>query len=78
MSKLTPDWLNNYEKWMLDDGKSVSIVGIYMRNVRTMMNIAIEQGLLNHDAYLFGKIKYIIPPARNVKKALSKEPREIA
>jgi integrase len=70
---ITPVWLTNYEDWMLEEGRSVTTVGIYMRNVRTIINIAIEDGLLNHDAYPFGKRKYIIPAARNIKKALSKE-----
>jgi integrase len=70
---ITPEWLTNYEDWMLEEGRSVTTVGIYTRNIRTIINIAIEDGLLNHDAYPFGKRKYIIPASRNIKKALSKE-----
>jgi len=55
---------------MLSQGKSTTTVGIYMRNIRTIVNIAIENGQLNHEAYPFGKRKYIIPASRNIKKAL--------
>jgi len=70
---ITPEWLTKYEEWMLSRGRSVTTVGIYMRNIRTLMNIAIDKGLLNHEAYPFGKRKYIIPATRNIKKALHKD-----
>jgi len=55
---------------MLSQGKSTTTVGIYMRNIRTIVNIAIENGQLDHEACPFGKRKYIIPASRNIKKAL--------
>lgn len=67
---ITPEWLNKFEKWMLENQKSVTTVGIYMRSLRTIINIGIEKGLLNQEAYPFGKRKYIIPASRNIKKAL--------
>ncbi|WP_372648696.1 tyrosine-type recombinase/integrase [Draconibacterium sp.] len=67
---VTPDWLDNYEKWMINEGKSITSVGIYLRNLRTIFNRAIEDGLINNSIYPFGKRKYQIPAGRNVKKAL--------
>ncbi len=67
---VTPEWLSNYEKWMLKQGKSITSVGIYLRNLRTIFNRAIEDGLINISSYPFGKRKYQIPAGRNIKKAL--------
>ncbi|MCI4668295.1 MAG: site-specific integrase [Bacteroidia bacterium] len=72
-SEIHPDWLKEYEKWMLDQDKSISTVGIYLRNLRALFNQAIEKGELDQDFYPFGKHKYQIPQSRNVKKALSLE-----
>lgn len=60
-------------KWMSRKGTpaSISIVGIYCRNVRTLFNEAIEAGAIEPKAYPFKK--YIIPQASNKKKALSSE-----
>ncbi|MFM7485640.1 MAG: phage integrase SAM-like domain-containing protein, partial [Cytophagales bacterium] len=67
---VTPDWLKEYESWMLEKEKSVTTIGIYLRSLRTIINIAIEEGTLAREFYPFGKRKYQIPSGRNVKKAL--------
>ena len=69
--KVSPDLLKDYEHWMLLEGKSLTTVGIYLRALRTLCNLAIEEGLISRQAYPFGKRKYQIPAGRNVKKALS-------
>ncbi len=63
--------LNNYEAWMLKNGHNLTTVGIYLRNIRAILNIAIQKGLLKNEAYPFGKGKFEIPAGRNVKKALT-------
>lgn len=71
---VTPDFLRKYEKWMLDNDNSITTVGIYLRSLRTIFNIAITDGLLTKDLYPFGKTskkKYEIPTANNIKKALT-------
>jgi integrase/recombinase XerD len=67
---ITADWLNQYEKWMVVQGNSLTSVGIYLRSLRTIVNIAIENGNLDKESYPFGKRKYQIPSGQNVKKAL--------
>lgn len=67
---ITPDWLQEYEEWMLFKEKSITTVGIYIRSLRKIINIAIEDGIFNKDFYPFGKRKYQIPAGRNIKKAL--------
>jgi len=71
LADITPELLRKYEKYMIDAGKSISTVGIYMRSLRTIMNKAD----IDKKIYPFGtgKNKYRIPEGRNIKKALSKE-----
>ncbi len=70
-SDITPDWLLRYEKWMLNNGRSRTSIAIYLRNLRTIMNIGIEEGIISREFYPFGKRKYQIPAGRNIKKALT-------
>jgi integrase/recombinase XerD len=54
---------------MLDMGRSNSTIGIYLRQLRAIINQAIDAGVLSQDKYPFRK--YEIPSGRNIKKALS-------
>lgn len=65
------DWLEDFESWMLDQGKSRTTIGIYARNIRTIFNSQIKLGDLDRKFYPFGEGKYVIPNSKNVKKALS-------
>ncbi len=68
---ITPDFLNSYERWMLNNGKSITTVGIYLRSLRAIYNQAIEHGIITKESYPFKKSKFQIPAGRNVKKALN-------
>ena len=68
--QITPEFLRNYERWFVAQGKSITSVGIYLRSLRAVMNIALHKGMMNIEDYPFGKRKYIIPTGHNVKKAL--------
>ncbi len=74
---VTPTFLNDFEKYMLNEGKSLTTIGMYLRNVRTVFNRAIKNPLsnVNTNNYPFGSAdsKYNIPTGENVKKALSFE-----
>lgn len=72
-TEITAEFLHNYERWMLGQNNSISTVGIYLRNLRTVYNKAINDGDIDAQAYPFGKGKYQIPSSRNIKKALSRE-----
>lgn len=73
-SDITPEFLESYEKWMIHDKKkSRTTLAIYLRNLRSILNIGITKELITIKSYPFGKGKYIIPTGRNVKKALSIE-----
>ena len=83
--QVTPKFLQEYEKWMLKFGKiaqkkggvptptSATTVGIYLRQLRTVYNDAIGQGIINRELYPFTQKGYVIPSGRNEKKALTKD-----
>ena len=63
---ISPALLKRYEAWMIQNGKSKTTVGIYLRSLRAIFNMA----KIDKTLYPFGKNKYTIPSGRNVKKAL--------
>lgn len=72
--KISPNYLKEYENWMVgkDRDRSYTTVGIYMRNLKHIINRAIEKNILGISRYPFGssKEKYKIPIGNNSKKAL--------
>src|SRR5688572_25294436 len=52
--EVTPAFLNGYEKWMLGRKRTLSTIGIYLRALRTIINVAIEDGLMKKEMYPFG------------------------
>ncbi|MEO6671011.1 MAG: site-specific integrase [Ferruginibacter sp.] len=70
---VTVDFLRGYEEWLLNEGKSISTVGIYLRPLRAILNLAIEEGYFTKDKYPFTKRRYQIPASKNTKKALTQE-----
>lgn len=44
-------WLKGYKNWMVQQGNSVTTVQIYLRNLRTIFNIAINQGYISIPLY---------------------------
>lgn len=68
---ITPDFLQDFENWMVNRGKSITTVGIYLRHLRAIINIAKEKGIIRQQDYPFGRRKYIIPGSNNMKKALN-------
>jgi integrase/recombinase XerD len=68
---VTVEFLQGYERWMIQNEKSITTVGMYLRCLRTVINIAIESQVIPRELYPFGKRKYVIPAANNIKKALS-------
>jgi len=64
-------FLYSFEKWMLDKGRSITTVGIYLRVLRAIFNEAIYRKLISAEYYPFSKRRYLMPTGKNVKKALS-------
>lgn len=77
---VNPEFLREYERWMVAErisqkgktikGKSLTTVGIYLRNLRAIFNDAIHGETIKPEYYPFGKRGYEIPIGRNIKKAL--------
>jgi len=63
-------FLQNYENWMLEQNKSITTVGFYLRALRTIFNNAISAEHISPSLYPFGKTKYVIPTSKNNKRAL--------
>ena len=69
---ITPQFLRNYQERLIQEGKSISTIGIYIRALRVIYNYCISKGFIKKDEnYPFGRGRYIIPAGRNIKKALS-------
>ncbi|MBI9056960.1 MAG: site-specific integrase [Labilibaculum sp.] len=71
---ITPTFLRQYEKWIIDKGHSKTTVGIYCRPLKKIFNDAIADGIIGNDKNPFGDVKrgkYKAPEGNNTKKALS-------
>lgn len=81
IESITVEWLKEFEAFMLPT-ISVATLGINMRNIRVIMNIAKETELIKDKQYPFGIGKYEIKTAEGRKKALAsqnmKELRDIS
>lgn len=71
LTEITPEFLLSYEQWMLNKGNSATTVGIYLRSLRSIINAAIEVGVLKAEQYPFGRRRYVIPAGQNIKKAIT-------
>lgn len=72
---ITPDWLSDYETYVtVENDGSLTTVGIYLRNLRTLFNTAIRDGEISRDFYPFGSSegKYKIPSVIKRKSSLNR------
>ncbi|WP_018616371.1 site-specific integrase [Segetibacter koreensis] len=69
LQDVTPAFLKSYEMYMTELKKSPSTTGIYLRQLRAIINKAIDANILKQENYAFKKFE--IPAGRNIKKALS-------
>lgn len=70
-SDITIDWLNHYEKWLLENGKTYTTISMHIRALQSIVNEAKEQGIITPNQYPFGKGKYDIPTGTGRKLALT-------
>jgi integrase/recombinase XerD len=68
---ITPDLLTAYEVWMLSQKKTKTTVGIYLRSLRTIYNMAMQKGVVSFTQYPFKR--YTIPAPRKSKRAFKEE-----
>ena len=70
---VTPKFLQGYEDHMVNKGRSLTTVSIYVRTLRTIFNDAINSKDAKAEDYPFGRRKYVLPASTNPKKALTGE-----
>lgn len=69
--KVNVKYLKRYEDWMLSEGNTYTTIGMYMRNLRHMVNLAISDGKMKKYPFGSGRGQYQIPVSNSQKKALS-------
>jgi len=57
LDDITIEFLKNLERWMLARGKSITTVGIHIRILRSVLNIAKYNGVITPQAYPFERRK---------------------
>ncbi|WP_236974744.1 tyrosine-type recombinase/integrase [Membranihabitans maritimus] len=71
-AQIDKKWLEGYERYMTETkGCTATTVGIYLRPLRRVFNLAIEDKIIPHERYPFGRGKYQIPRPKGAKKALT-------
>jgi integrase len=71
---VTPLWLSKYEKYMVERGRSLTTISMYLRTLRAIFNEAILAGYVERSLYPFGLVrmgKYEIPSSVGRKLALT-------
>ena len=68
---ISPQFLEKYENSMLECGKSITTISMYIRCLRSIYNDAINDGLIERKHYPFGRKKFQPKAPKNIKKALS-------
>lgn len=71
--EINQNFLNRYQKWMRDNHKSFSTIGIYLRHLRAIINEAKYENVISDEEYPFGKGKFQIPTYKVEKRVLNKE-----
>lgn len=70
--------LLNYEAWMIERGKSITTVGMYLRALRTVFNLARskKRKIIPEDMYPFGRDGYQIPTSKKRKMSLTADTKD--
>ncbi|MCJ7449517.1 MAG: site-specific integrase [Bacteroidales bacterium] len=66
---ISPEWLRKYERHMIEEGRSMATVGIYMRAIRAIINE--NKTFITPAQYPFGRGKYEIKKGSGRKMALT-------
>lgn len=68
--QVTADILQQYERWMIKKGKSLTTIGMYLRCLRSLFNKAIADGDISQAEYPFGRRQHTIKKGAGRKIAL--------
>ena len=70
--KITVQFLESFQSYCENVRKnSAATIGIHLRNLRAVYNLAIKKGVANQDKYPFLNEHFIIPSSKKVNKALT-------
>ena len=69
MKGVTPDFLRKYEAHLTTKGKTISTIGIYLRQIRAICNYAVSKKYILPEKYPFKN--FTVPAAQKNKRALS-------
>lgn len=69
---ITVTWLRHCESFWRDEGKSDTTISIYMKTVKSIINLAVRKGYMRESTSPFGKGRYLIPKGSGRKLALTK------
>lgn len=71
---ITSSFLQEYENYMIEENNSSpSTVGVYMRPLRALFKIAIDNGEISNENYPFGIRKYQIPTTTSHKRPVENQ-----
>lgn len=71
LSEVTVRWLRAFESYCLSEGMSLNGLAVYLRNIRTVINYAIDMELMSIDQYPFRRFKIRTQPTQH--RALTAE-----
>lgn len=71
LKSISTEWLKGYEKFLLSEKKSYTTIGMHMRGIRTIINIAKKKGIIKELNYPFGSDRYQLPTGDSRKMALT-------
>lgn len=63
---ISKDWLSEFDRYLLGIGNSTNTRSIHMRNIRTVVNDAIDNGITSHYPFRTFKIKNQATPKRSL------------
>ena len=71
LSEIDTQFLNRYKDFLVGKGLKANSVSVYLRTLRSVLNKAIKEGVMNEEAYPFKK--FTIKSEATAKRAISKE-----
>lgn len=75
--EINADWLKKYQSHMLKKERSRTTIGMYLRCLRRIFNVAIKDHLISSDSYPFAEGGFKIPITRSRKIALDVDQKNL-
>lgn len=72
-SDIDVSWLKKYENWLRTNDLKSNTIAIYFRTLRTLYNLAIEEGIVKREYYPFNKFNVAKLSQKTAKRAIRKD-----